>query len=109
MAEPLPAKMTQVARAVAAGRYRYTYHGAQQRIARGIHEHDVETALANGEIIEDYPHHRYGPACLILSSATAGDPLHVVCSLREIVDIISVYRPDPDEWEADWKTRRRSP
>gem|GEM_PF-3222945 len=31
-----------------------------------------------------------------------------MCSLREIVDIIPVYRPDPDEWEADWETRRRS-
>ncbi len=74
MAEPLPAKMAQVARAVAAGRYHYTYHGAQQRIARGIYGHDVETALANGEIIEDYPHHRYGPACLILGAALRWRP-----------------------------------
>ncbi|MSQ28418.1 MAG: DUF4258 domain-containing protein [Dehalococcoidia bacterium] len=88
MADVRGDRMAQVARAVAAGRYRYTYHGAQQRIARRIQRDDVETALANGAVIEDYPDHRFGPACLVLGRAASGEPLHVVCSLREIVDII---------------------
>jgi len=53
--DDLQLKMTAIAQAVAAGRYRYTVHGAQQRIARGLHRLDIEQAIAGGEIIEDYP------------------------------------------------------
>ena len=109
MAEPPSGKMEHIARAVAQGRYRYTVHGAQQLIARGIHRGDVEEAAATGELIEDYPDHRYGPACLVLGRSIGGEPLHLVCSLRETVDIVTVYRPEPAEWEDDWKTRRRAP
>ena len=79
---------------------------AQQRIERRIQRREIEEAVENGAIIEDYPEHHYGPACLLLGLTGAGDPIHLVCSLRETVDIITVYRPDPDEWEEDWKTRR---
>ena len=109
MTEPLYEKMAHVQGAVAEGRYRYTFHGAQQLIARRLQRRDVEQAAATGEIIEDYPEHHYGPACLVLGRTAAGEPLHMVCSLRERVDIITVYRPDPEEWEHDWKTRRRAP
>lgn len=109
MTESYQEKMGHVARAMAEGRYRYTFHGAQQRIARRIHRHDVEAAAANGEIIEDYPDHHYGPACLFLGITSGGVPLHVVCSLRETVDIVTVYRPDPEEWEENWRVRRKAP
>jgi hypothetical protein len=101
--------MAQIARAVAEGRYRYTVHGAQQRIARGLHRQDIEDAIAGGEIIEDYPTHHYGPACLILGRTRSGKALHLVCSKRTTVDIITVYEPDVTEWETDLRTRRPKP
>ena len=55
MTEPLYEKMAHVRGAVAEGRYRYTFHGAQQLIARRLQRRDVEQAAAAGEIIEDYP------------------------------------------------------
>ncbi len=79
---------------------------AQQRIARGIRRQEIEEAIAAGEIIEDYPHHHYGPACLILGRTAEGKPLHLLCSVRATVDIITVYEPDPLEWEQDFRTRR---
>ena len=106
MSDPLSQRTAAIAHAVAAGHYRYTIHGAQQRIARGIHGHEVEEAVASGEIIEDYPQHHYRPAALILGRTRANRPLHVLCSVRAIVDIITVYEPSPSEWEADLKTRR---
>jgi hypothetical protein len=106
MTSPLQQKMAAIAQAVAQGRYRYTLHGAQQRIARGIHGREVEEAIASGTIIEDYPQHHYGPACLILGRTTQNRPLHVLCSVRPVVDIITVYEPDPNEWLSDLKTRR---
>jgi hypothetical protein len=38
-----------------------------------------------------------------------GKPLHLLCSLRPIVDLITVYVPDPAEWEENLKTRRKKP
>jgi hypothetical protein len=34
--------------------------------------------------------------------------LHLVCSCRSVVDIITVYEPDLVEWEPDLRTRRTS-
>ncbi len=102
----LQQKMASIAEAIARGRYRYTVHGAQQRIARRIRRREIEEAIAGGEIIEDYPQHHYGPACLILGRTARGRPLHLLCSVRAVVDIVTVYEPDPQEWEADLKTRR---
>jgi hypothetical protein len=82
MNDDLIHQMAQIAHAIASGRYRYTIHGAQQRIARSIHGDEVEDAIASGEIIEDYPQYHYGPACLILGRTRAGRPLHILCSLR---------------------------
>ena len=102
-------KMAAIARSVAAGQYRYTIHGAQQRIARRISGHEVEEAIASGTIIEDYPQHHHGPAALILGHTSRQRALHVLCSVRPIVDIITVYEPDLAEWEPDLSTRRQQP
>ena len=99
-------KMAYIAAAIKAGRYRYTLHGAKQRIARGIKRQEIEQATASGEIIEDYPEHHYGPACLVLGKTTKGKAIHLLFSLREIVDIITVYEPTLEDWEEDLKTRR---
>jgi hypothetical protein len=107
MADPLSQKMAAIALAVAQGRYRYTIHGAQQRIARRINGQEVEEAIANGAIIEDYPQHHYGPAALVLGRSGQNRPLHVLCSVRPVVDIVTVYEPDPNEWEPDLRTRKK--
>jgi hypothetical protein len=101
-------KMAAIAQAVAQGQYRYTVHGAQQRIARGIRRHEIEQAIASGEIIEDYPAHHYGPACLVFGRTAEGRVLHVLCAQQPVVGIVTVYEPNPDEWEADLKIRRRN-
>ena len=95
MSTPLDQQMAAIARAVAQGQYRYTIHGARQRIARGLSAAEIEDAIQSGQIIEDYPQHHYGPCCLILGPTSAGKALHLVCSCRSVVDIITVYEPDP--------------
>ena len=101
--------MAGIALAVAEGRYRYTVHGAQQLIARRIRRAEIEQAIASGEIIETYLQHHYGPACLILGRSAQGRALHILCGLRPIVAIITVYDPSSLEWEPDLKTRRQAP
>ena len=106
VSDELREAMVRIAQAVAEGRYRYTLHGAQKRIERGISGQEIEAILASGEVIEHYPNHRYGPCCLILGSTAAGRQLHVLCSDRSVIDIITVYDPEPKEWEPDLRTRR---
>ena len=108
MSSPLDRQMAAIAQAVAQGQYRYTVHGTRQRIERHLRDADIEEAIQSGEIIEDYPEHHYGPCCLILGYTSGGKALHMVCSCRSVVDIITVYEPDPSEWELDLRTRRRT-
>jgi hypothetical protein len=107
MPQPLHEQMAAIAQSVKQGRYRYTVHGANQRIARQLTRTDIEDAIQSGEIIEDYPEHHYGPCCLILGFTRSGRPLHLVCSCRDVVDIITVYEPDLLAWESDWRTRKQ--
>lgn len=106
MARKLREKLGHIKKAIAEGRYRYTIHGAKQRIARRIRRYEIEESIADGEIIEDYPEHHYGSACLLLGKTAKGKSLHILCSLQKIVDVITVYKPDLIEWKEDLKTRR---
>src|SRR5690349_6838344 len=106
MCASLAQKMAAIAQAVAGGAYRYTVHGARQRLERRLSSEDIEDAIQSGEIIEDYPDHHYGPCCLVLGYTSSGRALHLVCSCRSVVDIITVYQPDSSEWEPDLRTRR---
>jgi hypothetical protein len=45
----------------------------------------------------------------LILGRSGGRPLHVVCGRLEErrISIITACEPDPAEWQADWRTRRR--
>jgi len=92
---------------VKTGEYRFTLHSLERRIERPITKKEVEEAILNGEIIEDYPKDKYGPSCLILGFTKQGRPIHVQCSLDPLW-IITCYDPSerPEEWTEDFRKRR---
>jgi hypothetical protein len=61
-------------------------------------------------LIEDYPAaHRALPDCLVLGWLRGNDPFHAVVAVDERNDslfMVTVYKPSPEEWEDDWKTRK---
>ena len=58
------------------------------------------------EVIEDYPEDQRGHSHLLLCWLNNSEPLHVCCAIRGAnAIIITVYRPDPERWLADWRTR----
>jgi len=70
----------------------------------------VLTAAQRGEVIEDYPTDPRGPSCLVCSPLSGGFWVHTVwgCDLASgIAVLITVYRPTPEKWEDDRRTRRR--
>lgn len=70
--------------------------------------HDVRSFIDSGEIIEQYPDDFPFASCLILGNS-GEKVLHIVASAEsENIYVITAYRPSPDKWETDWKTRRRT-
>lgn len=93
---------------IAANQFEFTRHALDQSILRGITVQELREAMENGEVIEDYPEDKYGPSCLIFGMTRSDRPIHIQCSypLREIVKIITLYQPDPEQW-IDYKERRK--
>ena len=87
---------------------RWTGHVLKRLLQRGISQADVIQAIQGGEIIEQYPDDYPYPSCLLLGADAAGNALHVCCGQGpEKLWMITAYHPDPDEWEADLKTRKK--
>lgn len=64
--------------------------------------------IAEGEIIQQYEEDKPLPSCLILGMTIHNKYLHVVVSTDdEYIYLITAYYPTLDQWEDDYKTRRR--
>jgi len=98
----------QIRAKIQAGQFEFSKHAVDQSILRRISVQELREAIANGEIIEDYPEDKYGPSCLVLGFTRAGRPLHIQCSYpsRPLVKIITLYEPEPARW-IDFKVRRK--
>jgi hypothetical protein len=87
----------------------FTTHALRRMLQHGIPSAQVRQALERGERIEEYPDDTPLPSYLVLGGS-AGGVLHVVAADDEAHDetiVITTYHPDPNEWEADLKTRKR--
>jgi len=76
---------------------------------RGISRREVLEAIAHGEVIERYPGRQPYQSFLVLG--VGEQPLHVIAAVdqsSETCHVVTVYRPDLEHFEADFKTRRRS-
>ena len=96
---------------VAEGRYAFSKHAERKREADKIPVWDLEEALANCEVIEDYPDDPRGPSCLLLGFSRHR-PLHAVCTLKQDPEellLITVYDPSrrPEQWMDHYRRRRR--
>ena len=88
--------------------YIYTHHAEIERKADGLTFAQVEEALLNGEILEQYPDTGRGESCLVLGFS--GDtPIHAACGWRgEKIALITVYIPRPPKFLDPW-TRGGTP
>lgn len=84
--------------AIMSKQYQVSEHAEDQMDIRNILQAEVEEAIAEGEIIEEYPNHYLGSCCLILGRAQSGRYLHVVASLPPNCWIVTTYEPDPTKW-----------
>ena len=89
------------------GKLRWSNHVIIRLFQRNISQFDVENALLNGEIIEEYENDYPYPSCLVYGINLKNEVLHIVCGANDIdLWIITAYYPDNIKWEKDLKTRK---
>lgn len=87
---------------IRANQYVYTQHADIERRADGLSFAQIETALLNGEILEQYPDSGRGESCLVVGFAEEL-PVHIICGWRgEKIALITVYVPHPPKFVDPW-------
>ena len=88
----------------------WSRHAITELVADDLTRYQVEQALQRCELIENYSAvHRSLPDCLVLGWLTSGRPIHAVIAVdleRDRILVITVYLPNAEEWENDWRTRK---
>ncbi len=95
--------------AIRKDRVRITDHADEETQADELTFDQVFFSVFQGEVIEEYPHDRPYPSCLIYGDSFSGEPIHSVWAYNSDNSwavLITVYIPDPSRW-IDWRTRRK--
>ena len=86
----------------------FRVHALQRMFERRISTKKVTQALQTGETIEDYSAEMPEPSRLILGFQ-AKQPIHLVASKNSKaneITIITVYIPNSNRWNKDFKSRK---
>lgn len=87
----------------------FRIHAIQRMFSRSITSSDVRQVLEQGQVIEDYQNDTPYPSQLILGWI-GNRPIHIVVAYNSGADeaiVITAYQPDPAEWDAEFKRRRK--
>lgn len=85
----------------------YRLHAVKRMFERKIGAEEVRYVLETGEVIEEYSDDTPYPSRLILG-CYKGRVIHVVAAnnrLDEQIIVITVYEPDPSEWDLECRKR----
>lgn len=69
---------------------------------------EIFGAVDSYELVESYPTDKYLPSYLVLAALGSG-ACHVLFAADvdgDNVRVVTAYRPNPDDWDVDLKTRR---
>lgn len=103
------AVLTRLRAPFAATEYLVSLHATGEMEDETIRTLEIETAVAHGQIIENYPDAKRGPCCLIGGDGGQGRHVHVVVTTAlEPPVVITVYEPKPPKWVTPTQ-RRKSP
>lgn len=97
-----------IRRCVRERKVHWTYHVNMRLAGRYITRDEVFEATESYEIIESYPEDKYLPSYLVWAKSNGG-AFHVLFAVDvngDNVRIVTAYRPTPDEWESDLKSRK---
>ena len=97
----------QIRKDLAAGRFEFSRHAFHRAVERNIGADEIVQAGTMAEVIEEYPDDKYLPSCLLCWFTREQRPLHMqICYTdANMVKIITLYEPDPRQWE-EYRKRR---
>ncbi|MCI0417420.1 DUF4258 domain-containing protein [bacterium] len=100
-------EITEIREKAAREEFEISLHAEKERYAENISIRDLESAISNGEILEDYPTDPRGPSCLVLGYSRKR-AIHIVCgwTTTNWIRIITVYLPRPPKWISE-RTRAK--
>ena len=81
-------------------KYEISLHADDERIADGLTVSQLESALFDCQIIEQYPDDPRGESCLAVGFTREGIPVHFVCGKNPSghLILITVYIPTMPKW-----------
>ena len=90
-----------------AGEFDFSDHAFLRAVERNIGDSEIMEAGNSIFLVEEYEDDGYGPFAPVLGFTLIGRPLHILVSLSDtpLLRIITLYEPDPDQWE-DFIRRR---
>lgn len=88
---------------------RWTNHMVVRLLQRNISQEDIENAISNGEIIEEYENDYPYPSCLVYGINFNNNVIHIVCGVNDNeLWIITAYYPDKEKWDETLKIRKEN-
>jgi hypothetical protein len=91
-------------RAVDEHQIKISLHAAEEALAEEITRREIEAAMRDAELLEDYPDWWLGPSCLVHGRTDTGRDLHLVVSYSGLpIAIITVYEPRLPKWTTPTK------
>lgn len=96
-----------IRKAIKKNDYEISFHAVQKTLVREIWKEDIESAILNGKIIEEYPDDTPYPSCLILGYTMKNEPLHIVVAYALKIRVITAYLPNENKW-IEYKKRRKA-
>ncbi len=84
--------------------YFYSLHADNERQNDGLSIIEIEEAIVNGRILENYEDTGRGESCLIVGFSNDGKPIHIVSGYNnDQVVIITVYIPTPPKFKTPYE------
>lgn len=79
--------------------YFFSKHADDERKNDNLTFIEIEEAILNSQILENYNNDLRGKSCLIVGFTSLGKPIHIVCGTKEqSLVIITVYIPTPPKF-----------
>ena len=76
-------------------------HAVEEALMEHITRAEIEAALMDAQLLEDYPDWWLGPSCLVYGQTPTGRGLHLVASYSGLpITIITVYEPRAPKWHS---------
>lgn len=88
--------------------YEISLHADDERIADELTILQIEFALLECEIVEEYARDPRGKSCLVLGFTPEGIPVHIVCGKNPSghLIVITVYIPGMPKWRTPYERNR---